>query len=417
MRRLDLHELRQWDAEDPLRTARARFDLPADTVYLDGNSLGALPHATKRRLQQVVAEEWGQGLIRSWNHCEWIGAPRRVGDKIARLIGAAPGEVIAADSTSVNLYKLISVALDARPDRRQHGRREILTESGNFPTDVYVMEGVARGRQDCVLRVEPTSRIRESIGKDTALVVLTHVHYKSAATHDMREITALAHQHGALMLWDLSHSVGAMELDLNGCQADMAVGCGYKYLNGGPGAPSFLFLADRHQAAAISPLSGWMGHDRPFEFVDQYEPAEGIRRFLCGTPPILGLASLECGVDMVLEYGTKALEAKSRRLTELFIELVTTLCSGHDLRLASPSDVRQRGSHVSYAHPNGYALMQALIERGVIGDFRAPDILRFGFAPLYIRYEDVWTAAMTLRDLLNDGCWSQARYAVRAAVT
>lgn len=412
MRRLELNVLRQWDAEDPLRAARERFDLPSNTVYLDGNSLGALPHATKHRLAQVVAHEWGHGLIRSWNTCEWIGAPRRVGDKIARLIGAKPGEVIAADSTSVNLYKLISVALGARPERR-----EILTESGNFPTDVYVMEGALRRRQDRLLRVEPTSRIRASITVDTALVVLTHVHYKTAALHDMREITALAHERGALVLWDLSHSVGAMELDLNTCGADMAVGCGYKYLNGGPGAPAFLFLAARHQAAALSPLSGWMGHDRPFEFVDQYEPAEGIRRFLCGTPPILGLASLECGVDLMLEYGMKMLETKSRRLTELFIYLVTALCSGHDLRLASPRDVRQRGSHVSYAHPNGYALMQALIERGVIGDFRAPDVLRFGFAPLYTRYEDVWTTATALRDLLKTKCWSEPRYAVRAAVT
>jgi kynureninase len=279
------------------------------------------------------------------------------------------------------------------------------------------MEGALRGSHDRVLRVEPTSRIRECITADTALVALTHVHYKTAALHDMREITALAHERGALVLWDLSHSVGSMKLDLNASQADMAVGCGYKYLNGGPGAPSFLFLAARHQGSAFSPLSGWMGHDRPFEFVDQYEPAQGIRRFLCGTPPILGLASLECGVDLMLEYGAQALETKSRRLTELFVELVTALCTGHDLRLVSPPDPRQRGSHVAYAHQNGYALMQALIERGVIGDFRAPDIMRFGFAPLYNRYEDVWTAATTLRDLLRSRCWSEPRFAVRAAVT
>lgn len=407
----DLAAVRSWDANDPLRALRERFDLPPNVVYLDGNSLGALPRATRERIAHVIAAEWGAGLIRSWNDCDWIRAPRRVGDKIAGLIGAAPGEVIVADSTSVNLFKLISAALAMRP-----ARREILSEPGNFPSDLYVIEGTLRDMADRTLRLEPAHRLIDCIGADTALVVLTHVHYKSAAMHDMRAITERAHQHGALVLWDLSHSAGALHVDLNACDADFAVGCGYKYLNGGPGAPAFLFVARRHLAGCFSPLSGWMGHERPFDFVDGYAPAAGIERFLCGTPPILGLLSLECGVDLLLEAGTAALQAKSQRLCQVFIALAQEMC-GDELRLLSPPDGRPRGSHVAYAHPNGYAVMRALIDRGVIGDFRAPDILRFGFAPLYTRYEDIWNAVEILRDVLQTQCWSEPRYAVRAAVT
>ncbi len=407
----DLAAVRNWDASDPLREFRDRFDLPPNVVYLDGNSLGALPRATRQRIAQVVADEWGAGLIRSWNDCDWIRAPRRVGDKIAGLIGAAPGEVIVADSTSANLFKLINVALAARP-----GRREVLSEPGNFPSDLYVIDGALRGLPDRRLRLEPADRLIDAISEDTALVVLTHVHYKTAAMHDMRAITARAHEKGALVLWDLSHSVGALQVDLNDCDADFAVGCGYKYLNGGPGAPAFLFVARRHLAGSVSPLSGWMGHDKPFDFVDGYAPATGIERFLCGTPPILGLLSLECGVDLLLEAGPAALQAKSQRLCQLFIALLQDMC-GDQLQLLSPMDPRQRGSHLAYAHPNGYAVMRALIDRGVIGDFRAPDTLRFGVTPLYTRYEDVWRAVVTLRDVLQTQCWSEPRYAVRAAVT
>ncbi|HET9448158.1 MAG TPA: kynureninase [Steroidobacteraceae bacterium] len=407
----DLAAVRNWDASDPLRTFRDRFDLPPNVVYLDGNSLGALPRATRQRMAQVVADEWGVGLIRSWNDCDWIRAPRRVGDKIARLIGAEPGEVIVADSTSANLFKLINVALAARP-----GRREVLSEPGNFPSDLYVIDGALRGMPERRVRLEPADRLMDAISADTALVLLTQVHYKTAAMHDMRAITARAHEKGALVLWDLSHSVGALQVDLNGCDADFAVGCGYKYLNGGPGAPAFLFVARRHLAGSVSPLSGWMGHDKPFDFVDGYAPAAGIERFLCGTPPILGLLSLECGVDLLLEAGMAALQAKSQRLCQLFISLVQDMC-GDQLQLLSPTDPRQRGSHLAYAHPNGYAVMRALIDRGVIGDFRAPDTLRFGVTPLYTRYEDVWHAVVTLRDVLQTQCWSEPRYAVRAAVT
>lgn len=408
-----LQLVRQWDRQDPLAPLRERFALPAGVVYLDGNSLGALPRATRTRLDEAIAREWGEDLIRSWNVHGWIDAPVRIGAKIARLIGAEPHEVIVADSTSVNLFKLLHAALAARP-----GRGTVLSEPGNFPTDLYIAEGVVRCRGDGVrLRLEPAERLLEAIDADTAVVVLTHVHYKTAAVHDMRAITARAHEHGALVLWDLSHSAGALEVDLGGCGADMAVGCGYKYLNGGPGAPAFLFLAERHHEALLSPLSGWMGHARAFEFPDQYAPASGMRRFLCGTPPILGLLALEVGVDLLLECGMSALAQKSRRLSELFIALTAQLCPHASLTLVSPRDPARRGSHLSFAHPNGYAVMQALIERGVVGDFRSPDILRFGFAPLYTRYEDVWLAAATLADVLGSECWRHPRYAVRAAVT
>lgn len=410
---LDLETMRRWDAGDPLREFRAEFDLPASVVYLDGNSLGALPKKTRQRLTQVVGEEWGQGLIRSWNTCKWIEAPQRVGDKIAKLIGAQPGEVIAADSTSVNLFKLISVALAARPDRSK-----VLSEPGNFPTDLYMIEGAMRSAGRAMsLQLQPAERILQSIDTDTALVLLTHVHYKTAAVHDMRAITQRAHAMGALVLWDLSHSAGAVELDLNACGVDLAVGCGYKYLNGGPGAPAFLFVARRHQDAALSPLSGWMGHEQAFEFEDHYTPASGVRRFLCGTPPMLGLLSLETGVDLFLRTDIAGVVGKSRRLSTLFIDLVERTCPDSGLRLVSPRDAACRGSHVSFAHPNGYAVMQALIERGVIGDFRAPDILRFGFTPLYTRYIDVWQAASTLAAVLGSECWNHPRYAVRAAVS
>jgi kynureninase len=403
--------IRRWDNEDPLRYRREEFDLPGGIIYLDGNSLGPLPKATRSRVDEVLTKEWGQGLIRSWNTHNWIDAPLRVGDKIARLIGARSGEVVVADSTSVNLFKLIGAALAARPDRCV-----VLSEPGNFPTDLYMAEGVI-GTRNCAaqLRLEPADRIIDSIDSNTAVVVLTHVHYKTAATHDMRAITAKAHEHGALVIWDLSHSAGAMDVDLNGCNVDMAVGCGYKYLNGGPGAPAYLFVAERHQADLSSPLRGWMGHLRPFEFEDRYAPAQGIRRFLCGTPSILGLLSLEVGVDLMLRCRMQDVVQKSRWLSELFVDLLADICPS--LQLVSPANVLDRGSHVSFAHPDGYSIMQALIERGVIGDFRAPNLLRFGFTPLYLRYQDVWDAAYTLADVVHSGCWADPRYSVRAAVT
>jgi kynureninase len=406
-----LEEARSLDAADPLRGLRDRFALPEGEIYLDGNSLGALPRATAARLAGTVRDDWGRGLIRSWNKAGWIEAPKRVGGKIGRLIGAQPHEVLVADSTSVNLYKLLVAAVKARP-----GRRVILSEPGNFPTDLYVAQGVAE-TLGVELRLVPRDAIVEALDEDVAVLLLTHVHYQSAAKFDMAAMTRAAQARGALVLWDLSHSAGAVAVDLNAANADLAVGCGYKYLNGGPGAPAFLFVAERHQGALRSPLSGWMGHATPFDFGDAYAPAEGIARFLCGTPPILGIAALEEGVDLLLGVDREALYAKGQALCSAFIDRVEERCAGLGLTLATPRDPATRGSHVSFRHDHGWPVMQALIARGVIGDFRAPDILRLGFTPLYVGFEDVWRAVETLRDILATGVWDEPAYQARAAVT
>jgi kynureninase len=399
------------DRADALARFRDRFALPPGVIYLDGNSLGALPKATPARVEAVIRGEWGEGLIRSWTRHGWIDLPLRLGDKIARLIGAAPGEVAVGDSTSVNLFKLLAGALALRP-----GRRVILSERDNFPTDLYIAEGLAallgRGHE---LRLVDGAEVEAAIGADTALVLLTHVNYRSGRMHDMAALTRRAHEAGALMLWDLAHSVGAMPVDLGGCDADLAVGCGYKYLNGGPGAPAFLYIAKRLQAGFRSPLTGWLGHAAPFAFETGYRAAEGIARALTGTPAILAMAALEVGVDLMLEADMALLRAKSVALGELFRARVERDCP--ELTLASPRDPAARGSQICFAHPEGYAVMQALIACGVIGDFRAPDIMRFGFAPLYLRYEEVARAADMLRDILATRAWDRPEFKARAAVT
>ena len=410
MRTLD--EARALDAADPLRKMRDAFDLPKGEIYLDGNSLGALPRATARRMAETVQQEWGRGLIRSWNKADWIGAPARVGGKIAHLIGAAPHEVVVADSTSVNLFKLLVAAMQARP-----GRRVILSEPGNFPTDLYVAQGVAATLADCEVRAVPRDAIVDAIDEDVGVLMLTHIHYQSGARFDMARVTRAAQARGALVLWDLSHSAGAVPVDLAAANADLAVGCGYKYLNGGPGAPAFLYVAERHQAALRSPLSGWMGHAAPFDFGDDYAPGNGIGRFLCGTPPILAMAALEEGVELMLSTDRDALFAKGQALCSAFIDLVEARCDGLGLTLVTPRDPAVRGSHVSFRHEHGWPVMQALIARGVIGDFRAPDVLRFGFTPLYTGFADVWQAVDALRDVLATRAWDQPEFHARAAVT
>ena len=400
------------DAKDPLAGFRSRFRLPEGLIYLDGNSLGALPAATAERLAAAVEQEWGSDLIASWNVHDWIGASRRVGDKIACLVGAGAGEVVVADSTSVNLFKLLAAALE-----RQEGRRTILSESGNFPTDLYIAEGVARLFPQSVLKTVPADEIAAAIDEDTAVVMLTHVHYKSGRRLDMAALTAAAHAKGALALWDLSHSVGAVPVDLDGCGADLAVGCGYKYLNGGPGAPAFLYVAHRLQGVLRSPLTGWMGHARPFDFSDDYTPSAGIDQFTCGTPSILALTALEQGVDLMLEADLGAIAAKASGLSELFIEEVEAHCAGYGLTLASPRTAAGRGSHVSFTHEAAYPICRALIDRGVVGDFRAPDLVRFGFTPLYTRFVDVWTASRILVGVMATGAWDRDAYRDRARVT
>jgi kynureninase len=407
---LTLDDAKALDAADPLAFARERFRLPDGVIYLDGNSLGALPAATAGQLAQVTEHQWGDDLIASWNTHGWIDWPTRIAAKLAPIVGARPSELLIADSTSVCLFKLLAAAVAARP-----GRRAILTRQRNFPTDLYVAEGLA-GMLGLTLKAVPADELAAAIDGDTAVVTLTHVDYRSAAIHDMAAINAAAHAAGALTVWDLSHSAGAIQLDLAGAGCDLAVGCGYKYLNGGPGAPAFLFVAERLQSELQPPLQGWMGHADPFAFADDYRPAEGILRFLTGTPSILALTALDAGLATFDGVGMAEVEAKARALSQMFVAKVERRCGGQ-LALASPRDPAERASHVSFAHPQGYAIMQAAIARGLVGDFREPDLLRFGFAPLYNRFEEIWRAAEILGDIVATGEWDQPHFRARAKVT
>ena len=401
------------DAHDPLASVRASFVLPESVVYLDGNSLGPPPQALFGRLAEVLRKEWGTDLIRSWTRHGWIDLPERVAASIARLIGAAPDEVVVADSTSVNLFKLLVAALRLRP-----GRRVILSERENFPTDLYMAAGLADLLGD---RAEPRlvdrTDLAQSLDSDVAVLMLTHVDFRDGEIHDMAAWTAAAHDAGAVSLWDLAHSAGVLSVALEACGADLAVGCGYKYLNGGPGAPAFAYVARRHHEGLQQPLWGWMGHAAPFEFGTDYRPAPGVARLRVGTPPILSLAALECGVASVVTAGVERLRAKSMALTELFIALVERDCREWGLEVVSPRDPVRRGSQVSLRHGEGYAIVQALIDAGVVGDFRAPDLLRFGFAPAYVRFVDVWDAVAALTKIMEEGGWDRPGYRVRARVT
>lgn len=401
----------EMDSDDSLRAMREKFALPEGVIYLNGNSLGPLPLATKNRMRDAVEKEWGEGLIRSWNSADWVSLPQRLGGMIARLVGADSDEVIVADSTSVNLYKLIHAALKLQP-----GRSKIVTELGNFPTDLYVLQGVERdaGVELCAVARE---QIMDAVDEQTALLVLTHVHYKSGEMFDLKAVTQIAQKKGALVLWDLSHSTGAVPVDLNAAGVDMAVGCGYKYLNGGPGAPSFLYVARRHHEDFKQPLTGWFGHARPFDMSDQFEPAPGLTRALCGTPSVLGCIALEEGVALALQADMDKVRSKSIALCELFVSLVEERLSAFGFELASPRDPQQRGSQISLRHPEAYPIMQALIAAGVIGDFRSPDILRFGFAPLYTRFVDVERAVEVFSRVMTESLWRDPAYQVRAKVT
>ena len=415
-----LAEAERRDRADPVGHARARFDVPEGLIYLDGNSLGVLPVTAAARAAQVVTQEWGVGLIRSWNTAGWMELPQRIGNKIARLVGAGEGELVVTDSTSVNLFKVLSAAL--RISQADAPKRDvILSERSNFPTDLYIAESLAK-QHGMTLELVEADEIPAHLNERLAVLMLTQVNYRTGRVNDMSALTKAAHQAGALTVWDLAHSAGALPVDLTGSGADFAVGCGYKYLNGGPGAPAFVWANPRHAERFWQPLAGWLGHAAPFAFTSDYRPAAGINRYLCGTPPVISLAVLECGLDTVLAAeplgGMQALRAKSLALTEMFIELVEARCSAHGFELASPRDPALRGSQVSFARDTGgYAVMQALIARGVIGDFRAPDILRFGFTPLYVRFIDVWDAVEHLVQVMQSGEWKHARFQVRSAVT
>jgi len=401
------------DASDPLAAFRDRFLIPDGIIYMNGNSLGPLTRDAQQRMDRVVNDEWGTELIRGWNSAGWYELPWRLGDKIGRLIGAAPGETVICDSTSVNLFKAVAAAFEL-----QLGRSTIVTEAGNFPTDLYMLDGLRRFvGDDCTVDVRPRAEVIDAIDGNTAVVVLTHVHYVSGELFPLDQITAEAHEAGALVVWDLSHSVGAVRTELNNAAADFAVGCGYKHLNGGPGAPAFIFAAERHHTAMRQPLSGWFGHAHPFEFSDDYQPADNIRRLLTGTTGVLGASALEAGVDVMLEADMDAMHEKRGALSALFQELVATQCAGFALELASPENVRERGAHISYRHERGYAIMQNLIARGVIGDFRSPNYMRFGFSPLFMRYSDIHAAVDVLREILESRSYEDAEYQAVNAVT
>jgi kynureninase len=402
------------DAQDPLAPLRAQFDLPEGVIYLDGNSLGARPKAALARAQQVIAQEWGRDLIRSWNSAGWFDMPKRLGDRLAPLIGARAGEVVVTDTTSLNLFKALASALHMQKDS---ARRIIVTERANFPTDIYMAQGLASwlDRGYALRLVDSPEELAGAIDADCAVVMLTHVNYRTGYQHDMAAVSAQAHAHGALALWDLAHSAGAVPVDLHAAGADLAVGCTYKYLNGGPGAPAFIWVPKHHQAAFRQPLSGWWGHAAPFEMSPEFAPVDGIGRALCGTQPIVSLALVECGLEIFEQSSISAIRAKSLALTDLFIDLVEARCADHPLGLVTPREQARRGSQVSFTHPHGYAVMAALIARGVIGDYREPAIMRFGFTPLYTSFADVWDAVEILREILDDQAYDIA--ASRGAVT
>lgn len=393
---------------------REAFELPPDIIYLDGNSLGPLPRAARERVARAVIDEWGGMLIRGWTQAGWIDLPGRVGDRIARLVGAAPGTVVAGDSTSVNLYKALSAALALRPDRRI-----VLTDTGNFPTDLYIAQGLL-ARVGGELRTVAPDEVAGAIDESVAVLMLTEVDYRTGRLHDMAGLTARAHAAGAVTLWDLAHSAGALPVDLTATGADFAVGCGYKYLNGGPGAPAFVYVRPDHAEAVGPALSGWMGHAAPFAFDPEFRPAAGIERMRVGTPPILSMAALDAALDLWEDVDMGEIRARSIALSERFIAEVESRTAGHSLDLVSPRDPDCRGSQVSFrctGCAEGYAVMQALIARGVIGDFRAPDLIRFGFAPLYNTEREVTDAARHLAAVLDERAWDRPEFRTRARVT
>ncbi|WP_241073179.1 kynureninase [Achromobacter insuavis] len=406
------------DRQDPLAPLKARFDLPPGVLYMDGNSLGVMPRAAAARAAEVITQEWGTGLIRSWNTAGWFELPSRLGDKLAGLLGAKEGELVITDTTSLNIFKALAASLRIQ-QKRQPKRRVILSERDNFPTDLYMIQGmIDLLQQGYEMRlIDDELPLERALDDDVAVVLLSHVNYRSGQMHDMAAVTRQAHERGALIIWDLAHAAGAVPVDLNGADADYAVGCTYKYLNGGPGSPAFIWVAPRHIPDFWQPLSGWWGHQRPFDMTVAYEPAGGIRRYLCGTQPIVSLAMVECGLDVAREADMAEVRKKSLALADLFIALIEERCAGHPLTLVTPRDHAERGSHVSLRHPNGYEVMQALIARGLIGDYREPEVLRFGLTPLYFGYADVWDAVEILKDVLDSKAWDKPEFKQRSAVT
>lgn len=404
------------DAADPLAVFRDSFDLPDRMIYLDGNSLGVVSHEARRELTATVETQWRTDLIRSWNTAGWVDWPTLFGDRIGALIGAAPGQTVVADSTSINLFKALVAAL-----RMNSGRRVLVTGSDNFPSDLYITEGAAALFAGIERRLVPAGGTEDDViaalDESVAVLTLTHVNYRTARIWDMRRLTEAAHRHGILVVWDLAHSAGAVPVALDEAGADFAVGCGYKYLNGGPGAPGFIYVAERHLGIAVNPLTGWLGHAAPFDFAPDYQPAKSIASFICGTPQILSYAALKGALNIFERTRMEALYAKSQALTSLFVDLVESRCAGAGLTLVSPREPARRGSHISFAHENAYALVQALIARDVIGDFRAPDVARFGFAPLYNGFAEIWDAVQHLVEVVDTEEWKRPEFTTRKKVT
>lgn len=405
-----LERLRRLDHDDALKRHRDKFLMPENTTYLDGNSLGCLSHSARQNADRAIAHEWGKSLIGGWLE-GWFDLPVNVGDRIGRLIGAAPGQTIASDSTSINLYKTLSAALSLRPTRNV-----ILTDKGNFPTDVYIIESIAR-QLGCKTRIVASNALGDHIDDEVAVIAVSHIDYKTSAIYDMEALTAAAHSKGALALWDLAHTAGAVPCELDRWNVDFAVGCGYKYLNGGPGAPAFLYAAKRHQQTSEQPLQGWFGHRAPFDFADSYLPASDIRRFQCGTPSVIGLAALNGALDAFDDVEIGQLFNKSQAMVREFILLFDEYLAPFGFELTSERFLKKCGSHVSLSHDNAYQIMRALNDRRVIGDFRAPNVLRFGFSPLYNRFEEIGYLVLNICEIMNNSSWKNEKYKEKLYVT
>ena len=414
MNKIKLADLKHLDKQDPLSKYREEFFLPKNTIYFDGNSLGPVPKKTIKNLNKTINEEWGKDLINSWNKANWINLPQTLGDKIAPLLGAKSGEVVVVDSTSLNLFKVLTSAL-----RLNKNRKKVVSESTNFPSDLYILEGVngmLNNHYECQL-IDDDINFEKYIDSSTAVVMLSHINYKTGRISDMKKITDYAHQQGALVVWDLSHSVGVIPMDLHNIGVDFAVGCTYKHLNGGPGAPGFLYVHSDLIEIVSQPLSGWLGHSDPFAFETKYTPANNINKFICGTPSILSYKAVESALDIFDEISLEQVREKSIQLSELFIKLIQQECGDFGFELFSPIDAAYRGSQISYKHENAYPIMQSLISRGIIGDYREPNILRFGISPLYMRYEDVWSAIICLKNIMQSNEWDSSNFKIRNYVT
>ena len=414
MNKIKLEDLKYLDKQDPLSRYREEFFLPKNTIYFDGNSLGPVPTKTIKNLNKTINEEWGKDLINSWNKANWINLPQALGDKIAPLLGAKSGEVVVVDSTSLNLFKVLTSAL-----RLNKNRKKVVSESTNFPSDLYILEGVngmLNNHYECQL-IDDDINFEKYIDSSTAVVMLSHINYKTGRISDMKKITDYAHQQGALVVWDLSHSVGVIPMDLHNIGVDFAVGCTYKHLNGGPGAPGFLYVHSDLIAIVSQPLSGWLGHSDPFAFETKYTPANNINKFICGTPSILSYKAVESALDIFDEISLEQVREKSIQLSELFIKLIQQECGDFGFELFSPIDAALRGSQISYKHENAYPIMQSLISRGIIGDYREPNILRFGISPLYMRHEDVWSAIICLKNIMQSNEWDSSNFKIRNYVT